>query len=148
MVVKGAPCTSRSSSDGDGGGNRSSSSASSGVSDPRNPDRLESFHDGSSRPPSSSGSQGGLATSTASKITPHMHASQMAQQQRPPRLLLALLRGTEPGSSRSEFAYASSSSKRARLAAKAVAMFLAKTFLGRGGCEANDPQDKRYDKIR
>jgi ABC-type nickel/cobalt efflux system permease component RcnA len=69
----------------------------------------------------------------------------MAQQQRPPRLLLALLRGTEPGSSRSEFAYASSSSKRARLAAKAVAMFLAKTFLGRGGCEANDPKDKRYD---
>ena len=116
MVVKGAPCTSCSGGGGGGDG--------SGVSDPRNPDMLESFHDGSLRPPMSSGSQEGLALCTASRITVHTHAarrtSQMAEQ-RPPRLLVALLRGTEAGSSRSECDL-SPSWKRARLTAKAVAM--------------------------
>ena len=119
MVVKGAPCTSCS---GGGGGD------GSGASDPPNPDRLESFRDDSLRPPMSSGSQEGLAVCTASRMTVHTHTATIASrlaEQRPPRLPVALLRGTEAGSSRSECEL--SPWKRARLTAKVVAICAARS---------------------
>ena len=133
MVVKGAPCTSCSGGGGGGDG--------SGVSDPPNSDGLESFRDDSLRPPMSSGSQEGLAVCTASRMTVHTHTATIASrlaEQRPPRLPVALLRGTEAGSSRSECEL--SPWKRARLTAKVVAICHSlaqpKLHFGSGGRQA------------